>query len=323
MQGKETRSTKAKVNIGCDVSKDWLDVHVTPVDLTFRVGNSKQGRKTLKRKLTAFDVELIVMEPTAKYHRAVHRLLDASGFKVSVINPYRTRKLADAVGLLAKTDKIDATMLALYAASLRPGVTPPPDKALEELEELVNAWHAAKADRSAMGNRCKAAESAFLRRDLAQLLNSLNKHIASLEAEIMRLVSQDEELARRYQILISIPGIGPVVAASLVAGLAELGTCSEKEIAALVGVAPMNWDSGKMRGQRRIKGGRAQVRKRLYMAALSAAARGANPDLKIFYDKLKARGKKTKVALTAVMRKLIILANTLIRENRLWQPIAP
>jgi len=214
-------------------------------------------------------------------------------------------------------------MLALFAASLRPDATPPPAKMLEELEELVNAWHAAKNDRTALGNRRKAAESAFLRRDLAHPLKSLEGHIARLEAEIMGLVSQDEELARRYVIVTSIPGIGPVVAVSLIAGLAELGSCDEKEIAALVGVAPMNWDSGTLRGQRHIRGGRGQVRKLLYNAAVSAGASGANPPLKTFYDGLISRGKKPKVALTAVMRKLVILANTLIAENREWQPNAP
>lgn len=169
------------------------------------VANTKPGHKALKAKLAAFDVELIVMEPTAKYHRAVHRSLDASGFKVAVINPYRTRKLADALGLIAKTDKIDARLLALFAASLRPKLTPLPSRVLEELEELVNAWHAAKAGRTAMGNRRKASESAFLRRDLAHPLNSLERHIARLEAEIMRLLAQDEALAQRYKILVSIP----------------------------------------------------------------------------------------------------------------------
>lgn len=186
----------------------------------------------------------------------------------------------------------------------------------------MTAIKAFKAERTAHSNRLGDTGSTVLKRCLKSHLKSLDRKIARLESEVMARLKADAALWRRYRILTSIPGIGPVGAATLIAHLAELGTCSPKQIAALVGVAPMNCDSGLMRGKRRIRGGRARVRSCLYMAAL-AAARSDKSGMREFYQRLRAKGKPAKLALTAVIRKLAILANTLIKEDRLWQPIAP
>ncbi len=318
MQGKSAPEARADevVYVGIDVCKAWLDVYLHPTGQSFRIANSKEGIKALFRKLAGAKVALAVMEATVKLHRPAHRMLSAAGYPVAVVNPMRSRKFAEALGQLAKTDKIDARLLAFYGACLNPKVTPVPAKMLAELQELVIARQAAKADETAFKNRYIAADSALLKRLLQRQLEACARVIEALDAAIAALLDRDPVLKRRYDILISIKGVGPVVAATLAACLSELGQLSAQEIAALAGVAPFNDESGESRGLRRIKGGRAHVRTALYMAAVSAAR--CNPDLKAFYERLRAKGKEAKVALTAVMRKLVVLAGTLIREDRHW-----
>ena len=323
MQGKDARSAAMAVYIGCDVSKRWIDIHAHPIDRSWRVSNDKQGIRALKRALGRMDVAMIVLEATGRWHRQLWRSLAADGLPVAVIDPYRARRFAQATGRLEKTDRIDARMLALFAEAMRPETKAPPSEAMEELRELVNAWHAAKAEVTALSNRREAAACAFLRRDIAHALRAMNNHVARLQAEILRRIKEDQYLMERYAILLSIPGIGPVVASTLLVLLDELGQVSGRHIAKLAGVAPMAWESGAWRGQRHIRGGRAQVRRLLYMAAVSAGVLGANAPLKDFYDRLRARQKPAKVAITAVMRKLIVLANTLLAEGRKWQPETP
>jgi transposase len=306
------------VYAGIDVCKAWLDVYLHPIGRSFRVPNSKEGCKSLALELTSAATGLIVMEATGKLHRLAHCELNAAGFAVAIVNPYRSRKLADALGQLAKTDKIDARVLAFYGAAIGPDATPVPAKSLAELQELVLARQAAKAGETAVKNQIAAAASPLLKRLLTAQLKAQARLIASLEAAIATLLARDVALKRRYELLASIKGIGPIVAATLAACLPELGMLGGGQIAALAGVAPVNCDSGEMRGQRRIKGGRAHVRSALYMAAVAASR--CNPDLKAFYGRLRAAGKAAKLALTAVMRKLVLLANTLIREDRLWTP---
>jgi len=319
MQGKMT-SVRAGLAVyaGIDVCKAWLDVYLHPTGQSFRVANNKEGCERLALKLTSAAAGLVVMEATGKLHRLAHRELSAAGFAVAIVNPYRSRKLADALGQLAKTDKIDARVLAFYGAAIGPEVTPVPAKSLAELQELVLARQAAKAQETALKNQAAAAASPVLKRLLKAQLKAQARLIAGLEAAIAALLARDAGLRRRCELLASIKGIGPVVAATLVACLPELGMLGGGQIAALAGVAPMNCDSGDMRGQRRIKGGRAHVRSALYMAAVAASR--CNPDLKAFYDRLRNAGKAAKLALTAVMRKLVLLANTLIREDRYWTP---
>lgn len=328
MQGKSLRERSAKsavaesaVYVGIDVCKDWLDVHLHPLGRRLRVANSRDGLKRLKRQLCGLGVELVVMEATGKFHRQAQRTLHAAGLPVAIVNPLRSRLFAEAVGALAKTDAVDARLLAILGESLAPAAQPPAPEHLEALGELVAARQAATAEATALAHRLGASATAFLKAELKRRLASLKRHIARLEAEIARRIASDPELARRHAVVKSIPGIGPVAAAMLIVGLSELGMCSNKAAALLAGLAPIAADSGERTGERHIRGGRAPVRTVLYMAALTASR--CNRDLAIFYQRLRAAGKKPKVALTAVMRKLVVLANTLITQDRLWQPKPP
>jgi transposase len=253
--------------------------------------------------------------------RCVQRSLFAAGLPVAVVDPYRVRAFAKAQGLFAKTDRLDARVLAQFGPVMNPAVRAPAPQVLEELGELVTARDGAVAEQTMLKNQSAAASTAFLRRQLKRRTAQLAKHIAALDGEIARLIAADPGLARRYAILTSIPGIGPVVAATLIAGLAELGSLTSKAAAMLAGLAPVANESGERQGVRVIWGGRAAVRRALYLAALTASR--WNADLKAFYDRLLGKGKSAKLAIVAAARKLVVLANTLIRDNRMWEPVAP
>jgi len=323
MQGEEMseQRTADAVYMGIDVSKSVLDVHLHPQGESLRFANDRHGLRALRRRLAGLRVALVVMEPTGPWHKAVHHSLDEAGYPVALVNPYRSRKFADALGRLAKTDRIDARVLALYGALLEPRITPPARPGLNQLGALVAARRATIGDRTALRNRLAANPGGLVRRQLQARLAMVDRHLKRLEAEIAAHIQKMPELERANRLLLSIPGVGKVAAMTLVADMPELGQCSRQQIAALAGVAPMNWDSGTLRGRRIIKGGRAHVRNTLYMAAVAASR--CNPDLRAFYQRLIQNGKKPKLALTAVMRKLIIIANTLIAENRTWEPIKP
>ena len=323
MQGKEAseQETKTKSNVGIDVSKCWLDAHVLPSGEPLRVPNTREGIRKLKRWLQRFELALVVVEATGKWHRPLRRSLDASAIPVAVVDPFRVRMFAKAQGIFAKTDRLDARVLALFAEILAPPIRKAAPEALEELNELVVARASAVEQRTALKNQLSAAEGAFLKRLLVRRIERSAKDIAALDREILKRIKADEGLARRYVILTSIPSFGPVVAASLVAGLAELGTCTTKQIGMLAGLAPIADQSGERQGARVIWGGRAAVRRILYLAALTAAR--ANADMRAFYQRKIADGKPVKVALIAVARKLVVLANTLISQDRTWQLHAP
>jgi transposase len=316
MQGKVHAGAMAAVYVGIDVSKERLDVYLHPLGERLAVANDAGGWRHLRYRLAGLGTVRVVMEATSKYHRSVHRRLHAGAIPVAVINPLRARLFAEARGQLGKTDVIDARMLALLAEQLAPDPTAPLSPAAEALQELVRARATAVAERTAAGQRRALATTAFLRRELARAVAALERHIARLEAEIDRLIAADPDLARRKAVLRSIPGIGPVTANTLIADLAELGRCSDKQIASIAGLAPHPRDSGARQGQRRTGGGRASLRSSLYMAAVAALR--SNPDLKAFHQRLSDKGKPFKVAITAVMRKLLILANSLIAQNRTW-----
>lgn len=323
MQGKAKPAPNAPqdIHVGIDVCKAWLDIFLHPVGVRFRLANDESGLKRLKRELAKYRVVRVVLEATGKYHRLASRNLHDSGFCVAVINPARSRYFANALGTIAKTDAIDARVLALFSEAIDPRATTPCPRVLEHLQELVGARQSAVADRTALLNQQGAAATAFLRAELKRRLAAVETHVARLEAEIARLIKSDAAMTRRVEILESIPGVGRTTATAMVVGLAELGACTNKKISLLVGLAPVACDSGDTSGQRHIKGGRGHVRSAVYMAAVTAS--WCNPDLKIFYDRLIANGKLAKVALTAVMRKLVDLGNTLITENRIWTPIRP
>lgn len=323
MQGKVSSKQNAMttVYVGIDVCKEWLDIHFHPVGENRRFSNDKIGIRQLKRLVAKYRPQGIVMEATGKFHRPAHRSLSCDGFCVSIVDPLRARLFARSCGYLAKTDRLDARLLAHLGASLRPEPDMPPSACMEELQELVQARSAAMDEIVALKNRGKAAESAFLRAELSRLIGVLERHVERLDGEIERRVGEDQELCRKAEILTSIPGIGRITAWALMAGMSELGRCSGKQVAMLAGLAPIANDSGARTGRRSIRAGRPAPRRALYMAALSA--RRYNPALAHFAKTLEAAGKPAKVVLVAVMRKLIVLANCLLAHNRTWTPMQP
>ena len=323
MQGKEVseQETEGEAYVGIDVCESWLDVHVLPAGKAFRVANTSQGQRQLKRRLVADKVVLIAIEATGKWHRQTHRSLHASGYRVAIVNPLRARLFAQAIGLLAKTDRLDARMLALFASNLAPSAKPPLSQAIEDLKELVQARDSAVGEQTALQNQLASAATTFLRRQLKRRLGRIAIDIAALARQILLQIKADEGFARRYAILVSIPGFGPIVAATLLAQLAELGECSDKQIAMLAGLAPVADDSGKRNGQRIIRSGRPAARRVLYLSALSATR--CHAAMKDFYQRLTAAGEPPKLALVAVARKLLVLANALLSNDRVWQPLPP
>lgn len=321
MQGKVHTDAMSPVYVGIDVCKARLDVYLHPTGERFSVANDAGGWRRLRRRLSGLIVERVVMEATSKYHRQAHRHLDAVGIRVAIVNPLRARLFAEACGALAKTDPIDARMLALMGMQLGLAAVSPPSKTIEALDELIRARSSAVDERVAITNRRQVADIPFLLAELARRIRTIDTHIRRLEAEIERLIAANPAIAATRAIIRSIPGFGPVNANMLTAGLDELGQLDGKQIAALVGLAPVACDSGPRQGHRRIRGGRAHLRRPLYMAALSAIR--FNPDLRRFHQRLKEKGKSHKVAITAVMRKLLVLANSLVAQNRHWTPVAP
>ena len=308
-----------KVVAGIDVSKASLDI--CAAGRTRRFANDATSWRTLGAWLRGLEVSRVVMEATGRYHRKVHQCLHDRGFEVVLVNPLRARRFAEAMGYLAKTDRVDALMLARLGAvlgDLEP--VAPQDAFLNRLEDLLvsRATHVdARTMLRQMAGEVDGEGETVTRATVADL----DDRIAALDAAIEALIARDPEQAERYSILTSIPGVGPVTAAALLCWMSELGGLDRRQAAALIGVAPMADDSGQHHGARHIRGGRRRPRDLLFMAATSAAR--CNGDLKIVFQRLKAAGKAHKVAIVAVMRKLIVLANTLLREQRCWSPEAP
>jgi transposase len=322
MQGKEASEQETrKCTAGIDVSKDWLDAHVLPASLSLRVANRTEGIRQLKRWLLKHKVDLIAVEATGKWHRELCRSLRASDLAVAVIDPYRVRNFAKANRILAKTDRLDARVLAMFAAAMDPRCRPPAPQIIEALQELVTARARAVEEQTSLQNQSSSAQTSFLKNHFIRRITQLKAHIKALEQECLRQIRAHETLARRHAILTSIPGFGPVVATTLIAFLNELGSLTNKQIGALAGVAPIADDSGEREGVRVIWAGRSIVRRMLYLAALSASRH--NKNMKAFHQHLSAKGKPAKVCLIAVARKLVVLANTLISQNRSWQTMAP
>jgi len=307
-----------KLTIGVDVSKDTLDVHLHPAGDHRQLSNDPRGFRSIVRWIAARPVARLVFEATGPYHRAFERAMGEAGLPLCKVNPRQAKRFGEALGQLAKTDRMDAGMLARFGALLEPDVRPAPSKIISDLKDLHVARTALIKDRTAAKNREKNLTSPLLRRQIRQRLSSIESHLKEVETAIRVLIDRDESLRRKIAILVSIPGIAERSASALLIDMPELGTLAAQEAAALSGTAPLTRQSGKWAGKAFVSGGRVNVRKALYMPALVAAR--FNPDLKEKYICLTSRGKPPKVALTAVMRKLIILANALIRDDRDWSP---
>ena len=323
MQGKviSEQSAQPDVTVGIDVCKAVLDVHILPADRAFQVPNTAKGHKMLIAALCNMHIKIIVVEATGKYHRGCHRFLHERDFPVSVVHPLRARLFAEALGMLAKTDSVDARMLATFGEMAKLKATAPLPESLENLREVVRCRAAAIEAKTALQNQLGTATLACVIKQIGLQIKAAKQAAAALEKEAVRLVKADAGFAQRFAILTSIPGVGAITAAGLVANMPELGSLDAKQAGMLAGLAPVAVDSGESRGARHIRGGRAQVRTGIYMAALSAMQH--NPALAAVYDRLVAAGKKKKVAITAVMRKLIVLANALLKQGRNWSPNPP
>ena len=303
------------VAVGIDVAKHSLEVAVHPTAATWTVPRTRGGLRRLRADLTARQPTRIVLEATGGYERRVVAAL--AGLPVVVVNPRQTHHFARALGLLAKADRSDARMLARFAAEVRPPLRPAPSKAVQHLRVLVRERRQFVELRVATQQRRRQAPPARRPRWDAHLA-LLRADLRELDRELVAALQADPALQARAGWLQSIPGIGPVAAATLLAEVPELGACTRQEVAALVGVAPFNRDSGTWRGPRRVWGGRAEIRAVLYMATVAAIR--ANPRLRACYQRLHAAGKPPKVALTACMRKLLVICNALCQRQTMWDP---
>ncbi|MCZ8154247.1 MAG: transposase [Rhodobacteraceae bacterium] len=305
-----------ETNIGIDISKDHLDVHRLPGDERRRFDNSKAGHKALIRWIGDTPAR-VVYEPTGYYHRALERALAAAGMPIAKVNPRQARRFAEATGNIAKTDALDAAMLTRMGAVLSLEARPVPSGIINDLRDLRTARNALIKDQVAAQTRAKAITLPLLKRQNAARLKQIEAQREAVDAEINALIQGNSDLAQRFAILCSIPGIAEVSAAMLLIEMPELGSLNEKQVAALAGLAPIARQSGNWKGKSFIRGGRQQVRQGLYMPALVAIR--FNADLKAKYEQLIKAGKAPKKAITAVMRKLIILANALLKKGRQWQ----
>jgi transposase len=303
--------------VGIDVSKDTLDVHIRPDEIVCQFANSVEGISSLLGCLENLNPTLVVVEATGGYERAVVAALSVAKIPLSLVNPKRVRDFAKALGYLAKTDAIDARILAEFAERVRPAVRPLPDADALKLQALLTRRNQLIGMRTMEKNRLAAVKDRTIRRSVEAVLRTLEKEIGRADRDLDAAIQACPAWAAKDELLQSIPGIGPVVSRTLLAALPELGTLSREKAAALAGVAPVNRDSGKYKGKRMILGGRAVVRNALYLA--SHAAKQGNGMLRAFADRLKNAGKAPKVIRIAIARKLLIMANAVLRDQQPWR----
>lgn len=307
----------AAVWIGIDVAKDWLDVAVADEAATWRVDNDAAGIAALVETVAGRDPALIVLEATGGLETAATAALLAAGLPVAVVNPTRVRAFATASGQRAKTDVLDARVLALFAARMQPPARPLPDAITQELRGLLARRRQLVEMRTAEQNR-RPTVPARVRPQLETHLAWLGEQVAEIDRALEQTIAASPAWQTKAALLCSIPGIGPVVARTLLAQLPELGTLTRQEAAALAGVAPHNRDSGRSQRHRGIGGGRSGVRAMLSMAALTAAR--CDPGMRAYFGRLDQHGKPAKVALVACMRKLLSIANAVLRDGVPWRP---
>lgn len=314
--------TSARPFVGIDVCKATLDIAVRPTGERWTVRNDDRGITQVTAYLRALRPTLVVLEATGGLHLPVATTLAVTGLPVAVVNPRQVRDFARATGKLAKTDALDARVLAHFAEAVRPEPRPLPDEQLQQLSALLTRRRQLVKMITAESNRLGATRSKPIRDRINAHIAWLQQDLRDANDDLRRSIRQTPIWRDNDQILRSVPGVGPVLSLTLLAELPELGYLGRKQISALVGVAPLNRDSGVFRGRRAVWGGRAQIRPVLYMAALSASR--SNPVIREFYQRLLAAGKVKKVALTACMHKLLIILNAMIKSRTLWQyPYAP
>lgn len=305
-----------KVYIGIDVGKDWLDFAVAGNNKITRFGNHDQGIEKIVEQIDLLNPRLVAVEASGGYESAFVNTLMVKKQRVAVVNPTRVRALANAKGLLAKTDEIDARNIASYAEMIKPDPKQPREVLDIRIRALVTRREQLVDIRSAEGNRLGTCHEST-KADIREHLDWLGRQISILDEEIKQLVKSSEKWTNQIKLLKSMPGVGFISAVTMTANMPELGELNRQKIAALAGLAPYNRDSGKKRGKRRIFGGRQSVRRVMYMAALSAIKH--NPVIKKFYERLIEKGKPFKVAITACMRKMVTIMNVMVKKQEAWR----
>jgi len=307
--------SQIQINVGVDVGKSKLDIVLHPLDLHFQISNDEQSILKVVHVLKKRNIERIVVEATGRHEHAFVFACDQANLPIVVVNPISIRRYAQAIGVLAKTDKIDASVIAHFAATIQPDIKPIPDKQSRLIKDLLIRRSQLLEMQTMEKNRLQILPKA-LHRSIKTLLRSLQTQISTITKQIDEAVMQVKHWRTKTEILTSVPGVGKVLAYTLLSDLPELGKLNRKEIAALVGVAPMNRESGSWNGKRRIRGGRHRIRTVMFMAMLSSIQ--CNPVFKRFYEHLKAQGKLPKVAIIACMRKLIVVLNTMLKNETRW-----
>jgi len=305
--------------IGVDIAKDWIDVHVLSTGHSARIAATAQALGRFARAARDHPGgALVVLEASGGYERALVAALERAGAAYARVNPRQARDFARATGRLAKTDRVDAAVLARMGRALELAPTPPTDPARGRLAALVARREALLGTLRADKNRAGQTADRWIGREIARLLAVLERHLATVEAEIEALVAAEATLAEQRRRLCSAPGVGPAISAVLIARLPELGQLDRRAIASLAGLAPQACDSGLHRGTRRVRGGRPELRRALYIAAFNASR--WNPDIRAFRQRLEAAGKSLKRAITACARKLITILNAMLRDSEDFKP---
>lgn len=307
--------SKTSINVGIDVGKAFLDVYIHEKELHWQEQNDDAGIKRLLKRLAHYQVERLVMEATGRYEFNLAEAAHNKGIPVCIVKPLLVRRFAGAMNQLAKTDKIDAAVIAHFAVMVKPTITPQKSKNLIAIKDLIARRRQLMSLRTQELNRVKIMGKA-LEVSIKRIIKCLDLEISRMETKLAKHVEDQAEWTEKKTILKSVPGVGDTLVYTLLADLPELGDLNKNQVAALVGVAPINRDSGKLRGKRRVQGGRANVRTVLYMATLSATL--CNPVIRSFYKRLVAQGKHKKVALTACMRKFITILNAMVRDKVEW-----
>jgi len=305
------------IAVGIDVSKDRLDVAVRPSGEAFAVERNAAGLDRLVNRLRELSPQIVALEATGGFETVAAASLGAAGLPVVVVNPAQIRAFAKALGQRAKTDPIDAAVIAKFAEATRPEPRPLPDDATQLLADLIARRRQIVDMMAAEGQRERRITDKRLKRSIARLRKALEKELAEIDNEIDDSVRGSPAWREKEDLLASVPGIGAIIARTLIAELPELGTLNRKQIAALAGLAPFTRQSGQWRGRSFIGGGRTSVRTALFMGALVAMRH--NPVLKVFFERLRAAGKPKMVALIAVARKLLTILNAILRDRRPWQ----
>lgn len=307
--------------VGIDVSKDRLDVFLLPAAKAWHVPNTAVGISQLVDDLKAFGCCSIVLEASGGWERRVVGDLLEAGHNVARVNPRRVRDFARALGYLAKSDRIDAQVLAQFAAQIQPRPLEATHEKQPELAELVQRRRQLLGMKVAETNRKQQSSAKAALKSVRHLLKALENELRDIDEAIAQLIEDDDDWSQRRALLQSVPGVGKIVSQALVAQVPELGKLNRQAISALIGLAPFNRESGAWQGKRSIRGGRGQVRSVLYMAALTAYR--SNPTIRCFGKRLVDKGKPFKVMITACMRKLLIILNTMVRNNQPWRQLQP